>query len=279
MSRSRLNITGSFQAGRTTAAASPPCIACSCRCTSATSLGECSRSSSTQSNPASRTTSAATWLDNPLHSPICDRPSRSARLSGLTGRSTTVLCGSGALRVHVDRVDRLARRHEQPVALRSAEAEIAADLGKTDAADQLALRRPDGDAVVPDRAAGVARAPDVAVDVAAHAVGRALDAVDHEVREDAAVRHLVVAAHVENEHDPLAAGSRVARPLAGADDVDLLVVWRERDPVRIGYLLFRDDERDGALAVGAIDGRRQFPLLRAPLVETAAVRRIGEPVA
>jgi hypothetical protein len=46
------------------------------------------------------------------------------------------------LRGEIDRVERLARGHEQPVALWAAEADVAADLRQTDAADQLALRRP-----------------------------------------------------------------------------------------------------------------------------------------
>ena len=71
MSSSRLNTTGSFQAGRTTAAVALPCIACSWRCTSASSFGECSVSSSIQSKPEPATISAAMWLDRLLHTPIC----------------------------------------------------------------------------------------------------------------------------------------------------------------------------------------------------------------
>src|SRR5712692_8091454 len=71
-----------------------------------------------------------------------------------------------ALRVHVEGVQRLARRH-----------------GQANAADQLSLRRPHGDAAVADRTTGVARAPQVAVDIAASAIGRALDAVDREIGE------------------------------------------------------------------------------------------------
>ena len=67
--------------------------------------------------------------------------------------------------VHVEGVERLARRHEQAVALGPAEADVAADLGQADAADQLALRGPHRDAAVADGAAGVARDPEIAVDV------------------------------------------------------------------------------------------------------------------
>src|SRR5271154_3609662 len=74
-----------------------------------------------------------------------------------------------ALRVHIERVDRLARSHEQPVALQAAEAEIGAALGQCDAAYQLAVGRVDHDAVE----FGIAHAPaapQIAVDVASHAV-------------------------------------------------------------------------------------------------------------
>src|SRR3954464_10614616 len=40
-----------------------------------------------------------------------------------------------ALRVHIQRVDRLARGHEQAVALHAAEAEVGAAFGQGDAAD------------------------------------------------------------------------------------------------------------------------------------------------
>src|SRR6266403_1600522 len=44
-----------------------------------------------------------------------------------------------ALGVHVQRVDRLARCHEQPVALQSAETQIGAALRQRDAADLRAV--------------------------------------------------------------------------------------------------------------------------------------------
>src|SRR2546421_8835901 len=95
-----------------------------------------------------------------------------------------LLSRPGALRAGVERVERLAGRHEQPVALGTAEADVAADLRQPDAADQLALGRPHGHATVADVAAGVGRAPEIAVDVAARAAGPALYAIHHEVVED-----------------------------------------------------------------------------------------------
>src|SRR5439155_24936938 len=115
---------------------------------------------------------------------------------------------------------------EQAIALGTAEAEIGADLGQPDTADELAFRRPYGHAAVaecPPAGIAVARHPDVAVDVAANAVRAALDAVDHELGEQLLVREAVVGADVEHMHVALAARSRVTRARARADDVELLV--------------------------------------------------------
>src|SRR5207237_9107307 len=104
----------------------------------------------------------------------------------------------------------------QTVPLGPAKANIAADLGQTDTPDDLALRGPDGHAAVAHSAAGIARAPQIAVDVAAHAVRAALHPIDHEVAEQLLVGELIVIADVEDVHLALAARPGVARPLAGA---------------------------------------------------------------
>src|SRR6202790_5220423 len=93
------------------------------------------------------------------------------------------LAGSCALRGGIHGVERLARGHEQAVALGAAEADVAAHLGQADAAEELAVRRPYRHAAIAHGTAGIARAPDIAVDVAAHAVRTALHAVNHEVAE------------------------------------------------------------------------------------------------
>src|SRR6266571_6067649 len=98
------------------------------------------------------------------------------------------LPGRRPLGAEVDRVERLAGGHEQAVALGAAEADVAADLREADASDELALRSPDGHAAVAHGAAGIARAPHVAVDVAAGAVRPALHPVDHEIAEQLLVR-------------------------------------------------------------------------------------------
>src|SRR5208282_6715668 len=117
--------------------------------------------------------------------------------------------------------------HEEPVALGTAKAHIGDDLRQTNPADQLARRGPHGHAIVTDGAAGITRTPQIAVHVAACAVRSAFHPVDHEVSEELLIRDLVVGSDIEDVHVALAARPRVTWALAGADDVELLVVRRE----------------------------------------------------
>src|SRR3981189_2264094 len=77
---------------------------------------------------------------------------------------------SYALRVNVERIDRVARRHEQPVAGGAAEAHVGGALGQLYEADRLAGRIEHLDAV--ERRAHAPAAPQIAVDVDPKAVGR-----------------------------------------------------------------------------------------------------------
>src|SRR6202158_2623432 len=190
----------------------------------------------------------------------------------LTPLSAPDLPGGGALRGGVDRVERLARGHEQAVALGPAEADVAADLGQPDAPDELALRVPHRDAAVTDRAPRVAGAPQVAVHVGAHAVRPALHSVDHEVAEELAIGELVVRAHIEGRHVAFTAGSRVARALAGADHVELLVVRREAEPVRIRHLVLAHHLGERAALVNAVHRGGQLALVGAELERLPELR-------
>src|SRR5579859_4111973 len=58
------------------------------------------------------------------------------------------LCNVRSLGLHIHGIDRLARRHKQPVPLRSAEAEVGANLRQQDLADPLTVRREDVHAVI-----------------------------------------------------------------------------------------------------------------------------------
>ena len=63
---------------------------------------------------------------------------------------------SCALRGGIHGVERLARGHEQAVALGAAEADVAAHLGQADPTDELAVRRPYRHTAIADVAAGIA---------------------------------------------------------------------------------------------------------------------------
>src|SRR5713226_3416648 len=170
-----------------------------------------------------------------------------------------------ALRVDVERIERLAGRHEEAVPLAGAEAEIGAALGQGDAAD----RRPGGredhhpvEALLAHAPAG----PEIAVDIAAEAVGGARTGID----EDAALGELpAVGDDVVDADEP--------RHGAGFDDVHLLLVRREAEavgPVDVAG----DDGRAPGLAVDPVDVGRQLGRRRMSLVIAEdAEGRVGEP--
>src|SRR6476469_2641590 len=66
-------------------------------------------------------------------------------------RGSARLCGTHAsgraVRLHIIRVDRMRRRHVEPVPLRSAEGHIGATLGQMDVGERLAFRAEHLDAV------------------------------------------------------------------------------------------------------------------------------------
>src|SRR5690349_11440934 len=74
-----------------------------------------------------------------------------------------------ALCVHIKRVDRMAGRHEQAVALGPAEADIGGALGQADVADRLTFRVEDAHTIELRRAHAPA-APEIAVHVDTEAV-------------------------------------------------------------------------------------------------------------
>src|SRR5216684_3961087 len=173
-----------------------------------------------------------------------------------------------------------------------------------DPADELAIRRPYRHATIADVAAGIARGPDIAIDIAAHTVRSALHAVNHEIAEPLLIGELVVGADIEHEHVTLATRTSIARPFAGTDDVQLLVIGRERQPVGIRHLVLAHHEIDAAAGIDAIAVGRQLAFARheagrladpwielagriagaawsvgLALVELTAIGRVGEPVA
>src|SRR5258708_12405116 len=95
-----------------------------------------------------------------------------------------------ALRLDIDRIQRLARRHEQAVALLAAEGDIGAGFGQKDLADARAVRCENLDAVIawPDPARAD---PDIAVDVDPPTIVESGLAVDLHVHQRARLAALV----------------------------------------------------------------------------------------
>src|SRR6266536_6297194 len=127
----------------------------------------------------------------------------------------------GTLRLHLQHVERLARRHEQVIALRAAKRNVGTHLGQADAAEQLALR-------IEHYHAGIAEwtvrtAPDVAGHVATHSIRPAFHTVHHHVEELAPVRRLA-ALHVECVDGTRAAIVAVTWPFAAGDHIRRLVI-------------------------------------------------------
>ena len=67
-------------------------------------------------------------------------------------------------RAHVDRIERLARRHEQTVAARSAEAHVRAVLRQANHSDAFTARRD-------DLHSGTRTGPDISIRIAANSIG------------------------------------------------------------------------------------------------------------
>src|SRR5262245_65455451 len=108
------------------------------------------------SRPRSRAGPVAKSTDS-ISSHIAEHDA-AGRSAAVGASSRNGLAGGRALGLGVDGVERLAGGHEKSVALGPAEADVAADLGKPDAADELSLLVPHGDAAVAEGAAGVAGA-------------------------------------------------------------------------------------------------------------------------
>ena len=148
----------------------------------------------------------------------------------------------------------------------AAEAEIGAALGQRDAADHDAVGRVDHDAVE----FGIAHAPaapQIAVDVAAHAVGRAGAGVDE---------HALVGNRVAAGRDVIGEDLAV-RHAAGFHDIEDFFVRRKAQPVGPEHA-FGDDGRLSGRAVDPVDIHVDLGLgLVALVIAEQAEDRIGEP--
>src|SRR5262249_6666070 len=169
------------------------------------------------------------------------------------------------LRVDVERIDRMAGRHEQAVSLWAAGAEGGGALPPGDEADRLAAGIEHLHAV--ELGAHAPAAPQIAVHVDAEAVRRLVAlAIDQYL----AVGELgAVVGHIEH----------VDGALGGAlDDVELRLVGRKRKTVRPLHQAGGGDGRLTGFRIEAIDVVGQFLFGGlAEIVAGDARRRIGEP--
>src|ERR1700682_5846475 len=88
----------------------------------------------TRSNLSSGPMAARAGMPKPAASAAAPAVPRKSR------RDVDMLATHRALRVDVERIDRMARRHEQAVALDAAETQVGGALGQHDLADPLAVR-------------------------------------------------------------------------------------------------------------------------------------------
>src|SRR5690606_33541918 len=121
-----------------------------------------------------------------------------------------------AASLHVQRVQRLACRHEQAVPLHTAEAQVGTDLRQEDYTDSVSVWCENMHAVESLTAPSGTR-PDIPVDVRAYAVGAAGLAVVVHARKPAAVAYRFPV-------DDIPAQDRQGRFGASIRDVKLLVV-------------------------------------------------------
>jgi len=84
-----------------------------------------------------------------------------------------------ALGVHINRIDRPAGGHHQPVSLAPAKTQIGTTLGQSYPADHRCVRGEHDDAV--ERLAATPAAPQIAVDIAAEAVRASVAGVDEDM--------------------------------------------------------------------------------------------------
>src|ERR1700716_407289 len=137
-----------------------------------------------------------------------------------------------ALRLDIDRIQRLAGRHEQAISLLAAEADIGAGLGQANLTDARPVRRENLDAVI--AIADPARAdPDVAIDVDPQTIREARLAVEGHVDQRARVREFVAVQIVLPDN---ILGIGIVRD-AGIANIDFLVVVAEGDAVRLEWFV------------------------------------------
>src|SRR5262249_23233536 len=151
-------------------------------------------------------------------------------------------------------------------ALQSAETDVGAAFGQLDAADRGTVGRENHDAIELGRAHAPA-APEITVDVAAHAVGRAGSGIDQHalVGKLGAIGRNVIGQDL------------AVRYAAGFHDVEDFFVGRKAQPIRSQHA-FGDDGGFSGCAIDAVDVGVDLRLgFVAFVVAKQPERGIGEP--
>ena len=183
-----------------------------------------------------------------------------------------------ALRLHIDRIERLARGHEQPVALLAAEADIGAGFGQQDLPDARAVSARTPARRHSRRADPAGTDPDVALGVDSAARRGSLTCRRAHVDQTLRVRQL--RRRRCRRTTRRFSACRVMRD-AGVADIELLVVVAESDAVGL-------EGSSATLATWPVSGRGDRPLpsgaaaasryWQAALIDAdRAVAGIGEP--
>src|SRR6266404_1888379 len=161
------------------------------------------------------------------------------------GRHRASSAADRTLRFDVERIDRLACRHEEAVALDPAETDVGAALGQHDAADHLAVGGEHDNAVL-----GLAAGPSasqITLDIDPHAVG---------VARFGAGKFAPVGG-LGTVVDDIVDLDR-ALPWAGrVDDIEQFFIGRKGEPVRPPHVADRDRQLAG-YRIEPIDPVRQF---------------------
>ena len=191
------------------------------------------------------------------------------------GSPDGVLGNMCALRLDVDGVQRLAGGHEQAVAFGAAEADVAADLRQQDLADARAVGGEDVDAVVAvaDPAGAAQMLPSMSQRMPS-AKPATLLAVRVCIFIEANSRPLRELPAVVDDVPDLDVLRRVGVVRgAGVGDVELLVVGREAEAVRLEDLVAVDQLVDLAgLGVDAVDGFLELQLALVALRSSSGCR-------
>ena len=188
-----------------------------------------------------------------------------------------------AARLDVDGVEARARRHEEPVALRAAEADVGADLRQQNLADALAVLAGENVHPVVARADPAGARPEVALGVAADAVGEArlLRAIGHLQFHRGKFAATAEFFPVNVPHFDIGRCVLIVTP-TGVGDVEFFVVGREAEPVGFENLVGHPvdlagrsvDHIDGLLLVGLHRGVGGAGAL---VIHQRTVAGIGEP--